>query len=133
MDSQRLVSHDDIAAAYPAVRNVVHHTPLTTCSSVTERCGLPTGSLLFKLENVQRTGSFKIRGAYHRLSQLTASQKAAGVVAVDRPGGLAALLELVAELKGNIIMLDGLEVPRCTACGHVSLRDTNVAPTRREN
>ena len=71
MDPLGLVTHEDIDAAYPAIRDVVHHTPLVACGSLTERCGLPADWLFLKMENLQRTGSFKIRGAYHRLSHLT--------------------------------------------------------------
>ena len=39
------------------------------------------GPVLLKCENLQRTGSFKIRGAYVRLSRLSAEERARGVVA----------------------------------------------------
>src|SRR5205807_561249 len=99
MDSPRLVSSRDIAAAYPAIRAVVHHTPLTTCGSLAERCGVLAGSLCFKMENLQRTGSFKIRGAYHRLSRLSDAEKSAGVVAASA-GNHAQGVALAARLTG---------------------------------
>src|SRR5262249_32576470 len=74
MENTRLISSGEIEAAYPAVRRVTHHTPVFTCASLAERCGLPEAHLRLKMENLQRTGSFKIRGAYHRLSQLTAAE-----------------------------------------------------------
>jgi len=98
-DSPPLVTADDIRAAYSAVQEIVRRTPVTTCSSITERCGLPSGSLLLKLENQQRTGSFKIRGAYHRLRQLTGAERAAGVVAASA-GNHAQGVALAARLTG---------------------------------
>jgi len=56
-------------AALPGVRAVVHHTPIMRCGSVSGRLRSST-DLVLKCEHLQRTGSFKIRGAVHRLSQL---------------------------------------------------------------
>lgn len=94
-----MISIDDIEAAYPEVRRNVHHTPVMTCLSLTERCGLAPGSLVMKMENLQRTGSFKIRGAYHRLSTLSAEEKARGVVAASA-GNHAQGIALAARLVG---------------------------------
>jgi threonine dehydratase len=99
MDPRGLITHQDIADAYARVRDVVYHTPLTTCANLTEQCGLPPGSLFFKMENLQRTGSFKIRGAFNRLSQLTDAEKAVGVVAASA-GNHAQGVALAARLTG---------------------------------
>ena len=62
-----------------AVRRVVsslaRHTPLLSSRSLSERCG---GRVLLKAENLQRTGSFKLRGAVHKISRLDGTR---GVVA----------------------------------------------------
>ena len=79
----KLVSLETMQSAYPAVKSIVHHTPMMTCTNLTEKCGLQPGQLLLKMENLQRTGSFKIRGAYHRISSLSEAEKAAGVVAAS--------------------------------------------------
>lgn len=94
-----MVVIEDIRAAYPAVREVVHHTPIMTCASLTDRCGLAPGSLRLKMENQQRTGSFKIRGAFHRLSNLTDDEKARGVVAASA-GNHAQGVALASRLVG---------------------------------
>ncbi len=66
---------DAILAAYERLRPCVRETP------VDESVGLAPGvNLLLKLEQVQRTGSFKFRGASNKLALLTAEQAAAGVV-----------------------------------------------------
>ncbi|MCW3053798.1 MAG: threonine ammonia-lyase, partial [Chthonomonadales bacterium] len=56
-------------------------------------------SLHLKMENLQRTGSFKIRGAYHRLSTFTESEKKVGVVAASA-GNHAQGIALAARLQG---------------------------------
>jgi threonine dehydratase len=94
-----MISVSDIEAAWPAVRAVVHHTPVFRSHSVAERCGLSPAHLHLKMENLQRTGSFKIRGAYHRLSTFTDAEKAAGVVAASA-GNHAQGIALAARLQG---------------------------------
>ena len=94
-----MITLEDIEAAYPAVKANVHHTPVATCVSLTERCGLPSGSLLMKMENQQRTGSFKIRGAYHRITQLSDAERRVGVVAASA-GNHAQGVALAATLAG---------------------------------
>lgn len=94
-----MVSVDEIEAAFPEVRRAVHHTPVFTSVSLAERCGLPEDALLLKMESLQRTGSFKIRGAYHRLCGLTEAEKAIGVVAASA-GNHAQGVALAARLVG---------------------------------
>ncbi len=70
-----------IAAGEPAhvaevVGSLARHTPLLTSRSLSERCG--GGRVVLKAENLQRTGSFKLRGALHKISRL---QDPVGVVA----------------------------------------------------
>ncbi len=67
--------------------------------SLAERCTIDPGSLHLKMENLQRTGSFKIRGAYHRLSTFTEAEKAAGVAAASA-GNHAQGIALAARLQG---------------------------------
>ncbi len=57
------------------VRELARHTPLLTSRSLSEQCG---GRVLLKAENLQRTGSFKLRGAVHKISRL---ERPTGVVA----------------------------------------------------
>ena len=57
------------------------------------------GRVLLKCENLQRTGSFKIRGAYVRLSRLSEGERAAGVVAASA-GNHAQGVALAAQMLG---------------------------------
>ena len=72
------VTVDDIEAAAKRLRGVVVETPILTSSELDERAG---GRILLKPECLQRTGSFKIRGAYNLMSQLTPERASCGVVA----------------------------------------------------
>lgn len=68
----------EITAAAGRIKGVLVETPLLENSRVNDRLG---GRLLIKPEGLQRTGSFKVRGAWNCLSQLDAAQRARGVVA----------------------------------------------------
>jgi threo-3-hydroxy-L-aspartate ammonia-lyase len=83
-----------IRAAAARLSGVAHRTPLLTSASLDRVCG---GSILVKAEPLQRSGSFKFRGAYNRMSQLTAQQRAAGVVAYSS-GNHGAAVALAAAL-----------------------------------
>ncbi len=78
------MSHDinikDIRAARSTFRDVVRRTPLLPSGTLSAVCG---GDIRLKAENLQRTGSFKIRGAMNRLSALTAEQRNRGVIAAS--------------------------------------------------
>ena len=69
---------DDIRDAADRLREVAVRTPLLESPLVNERVG---GRLLLKAEPLQRTGSFKFRGAYNRISRLSPDQRRRGVVA----------------------------------------------------
>jgi len=68
----------DIEAAAERLKDVAVRTPLLQSASLDELTG---GTVLLKAECLQRTGSFKIRGAYNLLSQLSPEQAQRGVVA----------------------------------------------------
>ncbi|MGI9199732.1 MAG: threonine ammonia-lyase, partial [Woeseiaceae bacterium] len=68
----------DIEAAAKRIREVVVETPLLQSAVLDEQVA---GSVLLKPECFQRTGSFKMRGAYNMLSQLTPEAAARGAVA----------------------------------------------------
>lgn len=69
-----------VAAALRA-EGRVRRTPLLPAGGVGDRVGCPPGTLFLKMENLQRTGSFKIRGASHRIGHtLTDEEQAHGVI-----------------------------------------------------
>lgn len=72
------VTYADIKAASERLAGQAHHTPVLTSTTVNQ---LTRSQVFFKCENFQRTGSFKFRGAFNALSQLSPEQKQRGVIA----------------------------------------------------
>jgi len=91
------VSIDDMRAAASAVDGVVIRTPLLENPDANALLG---GRLLLKAENLQRTGAFKIRGAYHRMLGLTAEERARGTVTYSS-GNHALGLARAAQILGS--------------------------------
>ena len=71
------VTYEDVAAAARRLDGVVHHTPVMTSRTVNDRVG---AEVVFKCENFQRTGAFKIRGGYNAVAQLSPEAKERGVI-----------------------------------------------------
>jgi threonine dehydratase len=67
----------EIEAARGRIRSLARVTPVYSSEALSRRSGRP---VVLKAENLQRTGSFKIRGAVNRISALTDEERAAGVV-----------------------------------------------------
>ena len=75
---------------------------------------LAGGPVHLKCENLQRTGSFKIRGAYVRISRLSEEERAHGVVAASA-GNHAQGVALAAQLlgiKATVFMPEGAPIPK---------------------
>lgn len=68
----------DVADAASRLAGLAVETPLLRSDALDAACG---GRVWVKAEALQRTGSFKFRGAYNRISRLTADERLAGVVA----------------------------------------------------
>ncbi len=77
-DGLALPNYGDVRAAAERLAGIAVRTPLLESPWLSERIG---GRLLVKAEPLQRTGAFKFRGAYNCISQLTAEQRAKGVIA----------------------------------------------------
>jgi threonine dehydratase len=86
----------DVRAAAERLRGVAHRTPVVTSRTLDERTG---AHAFLKCENLQRMGAFKFRGAYNRIVQLDAGERAAGVVAFSS-GNHAQGVALSAQLLG---------------------------------
>lgn len=76
--TRELPDYEDVLAAARRLDGVVRTTPLLLGTPLDELTG---GRILLKLESLQHTGSFKLRGAYNRLVQLTPAERERGVVA----------------------------------------------------
>lgn len=95
----RLVTLADVRAAADLLSGVVRVTPLEGSRPMSAQVG---GPVVLKCENLQRAGSFKIRGAYVRISRLTAEERAAGVVAASA-GNHAQGVALAGSLLGTSV------------------------------
>jgi threonine dehydratase len=92
----RLPSTTDVLAAAARLRGVVVRTPLVRNHALDAVAGAP---VLLKLETMQRTGSFKFRGAYNAIASLTESDRRRGV-ATYSSGNHAQAVALAAALHG---------------------------------
>lgn len=99
----KLPTAADVEDAARALKGVAVRTPLLRCDPLDELAG---GKVFLKPEMLQRTGSFKFRGAYNRISRLTAEEKKGGIVAYssgNHAQGVALAAKLVG-VKAAIIM-----------------------------
>lgn len=92
---------DDVRAAAEQIEGVAKRTPVLTSHRLDERFG---SRLFVKAENHQRTGSFKFRGAYNRISRLAPDDLERGVVTVSS-GNHAQAVALAARLVGTTAVI----------------------------
>ncbi|MFC6286109.1 threonine ammonia-lyase [Nocardioides sp. GCM10027113] len=105
------VSLDDIEAARKVLEGTAIETPMEESRWLSSMAG---GPVWLKCENLQRTGSFKIRGAYVRISRLSEEERANGVVAASA-GNHAQGVALAASLlgiKSTVFMPEGAPIPK---------------------
>ena len=108
------VSLADIEAVAGLVADAAIVTPMEESRWLQAIVG---GPVLLKCENLQRTGSFKIRGAYVRLSRLSEDERARGVVAASA-GNHAQGVALAAQMlgiKATVFMPEGAPIPKANA------------------
>src|SRR4051794_11024827 len=109
-----LVSGADVEAAARLLDGVVRRTPLEHSRALAERVG---GPVWLKCENLQRTGSFKIRGAYTRIARLTAEERARGVVAASAGNHAQGVARAARELgaAATVFMPETAPLPKVAA------------------
>jgi threo-3-hydroxy-L-aspartate ammonia-lyase len=91
------LSIDDVEAAARRIKHGIHRTPVITSASFDDVSGY---RVYFKCENLQRAGSFKIRGALNKLLMLSPADRARGVVAFSS-GNHAQGVALAAQMVGT--------------------------------
>jgi threonine dehydratase len=123
-----------IRAAHRRIARHIHRTPVVTSASLDEIAG---ARLFFKCENLQKTGSFKIRGATNAIFSLTDEEALHGVVAPSS-GNHAAAMALAARWRGipaYIVMPSNSSAAKMRAVesygGKITLCEPNMAS--REN
>ncbi|NKY52977.1 threonine ammonia-lyase [Nocardia vermiculata] len=109
-----LIGFDRIAAAREVLAPVVRRTPIVASRVLSERAGT---EVLLKCENLQRTGSFKPRGAYFRIANLAPEERAAGVVAASagNHGQGVAWAAATLGLSSTVFMPIGAPLPKVVA------------------
>ncbi|MEV6299474.1 threonine ammonia-lyase [Actinoplanes sp. NPDC051861] len=109
-----LLTLADVEAARELLTGVAIRTPLITSRPLSEIAGVP---VWLKCENQQRAGSYKVRGAYTRISRLSDGERSRGVVAASA-GNHAQGVALAAGLLGTratVFMPEGAPLPKVTA------------------
>jgi threonine dehydratase len=109
-----LVTLAEVEAAREVLAGVIRITPLEPSRPVSALIG---GPVWLKCENLQRAGSFKVRGAYLRISRLAPEERARGVVAASA-GNHAQGVALAASLLGTaatVFMPTGAALPKIAA------------------
>jgi threonine dehydratase len=109
MSNVAQVSVEDIEQAAQLIEGIAVRTPMEEARWLSQLTGHP---VLLKCENLQRTGSFKIRGAYNRMSHLSEEERARGVVAASA-GNHAQGVALAAQflgIKATVFMPEGAPI-----------------------
>ena len=105
---------EEFEVAHANVAQVAIQTPVLHSHYLTELVGQ---EVFLKCENLQRTGAYKLRGAYNRMSKLTAAERKKGVVAASA-GNHAQGVALAAKklgIKATIFMPIGASLPKLQA------------------
>ncbi len=111
-DILRFMKLDKIYHAAYTLKDVIHKTDLLPAPNI-----FPDGNVFLKAENLQVTGSFKVRGAYYKISQLSREAKEKGVIACSA-GNHAQGVALAAtknNIKSTICIPDGAPISKVEA------------------
>ncbi|MET4049735.1 MULTISPECIES: threonine ammonia-lyase [unclassified Rhodococcus (in: high G+C Gram-positive bacteria)] len=109
-----LLTAGDIADAEDVLAPVVRRTPVVASRILSDLTG---HEVRLKCENLQRTGSFKPRGAYNRISRLTEFERANGVVAASAGNHAQGVAWAATELNiaSTVFMPTGASLPKLVA------------------
>ena len=109
-----LVTLEQITAAAELLAPVVRETPVIASRVLSDRTGQ---QVWLKCENLQRTGSFKPRGAYNRIANLDREQRARGVVAASAGNHAQGVAWAATELgiESTVFMPENAALPKVVA------------------
>ncbi|MGU3431864.1 threonine ammonia-lyase [Actinomycetes bacterium M1A6_2h] len=110
----QLLTQDQLDQALELLAPVMRRTPLVASRVLSDRCGR---QVWLKCENLQRTGSFKPRGAYNRIARLTDEERSRGVVAASAGNHAQGVAWAAAELgaTSTVFMPTGAPLPKLVA------------------
>jgi threonine dehydratase len=102
---------EEIEVAHRKIQKIILRTPMIYSDTLSKLTGK---EVFLKLENLQKTGSFKIRGAFYKLSQLTPSMKKKGVVAASAGNHAqgVALASSILGIRSTIVMPEGVSLAK---------------------
>src|SRR3954462_14422185 len=103
-----MIESGDVVRAAGAGAGVARETPVLPAKRLARQVG---GELWLKLENLQVTGSFKVRGAVNRLSQLSDDERAAGVLAASAGNHAQAVAWAARKLGAKATLFMPAEAP----------------------
>ena len=105
---------EDVRAARQRIGGHARRTPMIAAGQLSRRVGART---VLKTENLQYTGSFKVRGAFNRISQLSEAERGAGVVAASAGNHAQGLAFAARELgiKATAVMPAGAPLAKIAA------------------
>ena len=107
--TDRFVTMRDVYRARQRIAGIAVRTRLTQSPELTKRAGVP---VYLKLENVQRTGAFKIRGAANKLRSLSSTERARGVITISSGNHGRAVAHVARELGTEATICMSTRVPR---------------------
>ena len=116
------IEYENVEEAYKRIGSIVHKTPIMTCSSLSEMSGCQ--NLFFKVEAMQRTGSFKFRGALNAtLQKLEGNNKSN-----DDGGTPKSSMRVVTHSSGNHAAAVALAAKLATSTSTTDVTATIVMP-----
>ena len=110
-----MIKFKDVKEAASRLENVAIKTPLIRSYSLSELSG---ANVFLKLENLQRTGSFKIRGAYNKLYKLRGKVKKVIAASAGNHAQGVALAANLLDIKAILVMPEGTPINKFLAVKH---------------
>ncbi|GBF32845.1 threonine dehydratase [Desulfocucumis palustris] len=109
-----LLTMDMVNSARQKLRGIIHTTPLDYSALFSRLSG---ANIYLKLENLQKTGSFKIRGAYNKIAGLSAGERRLGVIAASAGNHAQGVAHAAfrAGIKSVIVMPEGAPLSKIAA------------------
>ena len=105
---------EEIKKIRESFSNLVHYTALNKSNTFSRMC---SNEVYLKMENTQRTGSFKIRGAYNKVSRLSEEERAKGIITASagNHGQAVALAAKLFNIKSTIVVPEGAPIVKIEA------------------
>ena len=105
---------EEIKAIRESFSDIVHYTVLNKSNTFSKMCG---NEIYLKLENIQRTGSFKIRGAYNKVSRLSEGERSKGIITASagNHGQAVALVAKLFNINSTIVVPEGAPIVKIEA------------------